>query len=252
MKVNSDLAYNLLTLLYVGIFCKAIHAYNSSEKALILSIICYNLTMIITYLGKQFFKIQQGDLVIAVNPISKDSKYDGKVSRFGATIALSTTNHPDYNGLDMVSHGETIPFEVNGPGDYEIRGIFIKGILTETELDGKKYINTIYSLSLDNTTICFLGAVAKGKVNADITGQIESPDILFVPIGNKDLQSPAEAYKLAVTLEPKVIIPMEYDASTLKAFLKEGGQDSVKPIEKLTIKSKELAGREGEIIVLAS
>ena len=45
---------------------------------------------------------------------------------------------------------------------------------------------------------------------------------------------------------------MDYDEKTLKMFLKEGGQDNVKSIDKLTIKSKELAGREGEIIVLSA
>lgn len=208
--------------------------------------------MIITYLGKQFFKIQQGDLVLAFNPISKDSKDAGLASRFGAAIALSTTNHPDYNGTDMVSHGETVPFEVCGPGDYEIKDIFIKGILTETTLGGKKYINTIYTLSIENISLCFLGPLSESKLNAEVSGQIDSPDILFLPIGNDELLSPSEAYKLAVSLEPKIIIPMEYDAASLKAFLREGGQEKVESVEKLTIKAKELIGREGEIIVLSS
>ncbi len=208
--------------------------------------------MIITYLGKQFFKISQGDLVLAFNPISKDSKSDVKASRFGSVIALSTTNHPDFNGFDMVSHGETVPFEVHGPGDYEIKDIFIKGIMTESTLSNKKYINTIYSLSIENISLCFLGAIGEGKLSADVREQIESPDILFVPVGNDELLSPSEAYKLAVSLEPKVIIPMDYDDKTLKAFLKEAGQDKVASIDKLTIKAKELVGREGEVIVLAS
>jgi hypothetical protein len=207
--------------------------------------------MIITYLGKQFFKVQKGDLVVAFNPISKDSKSSVQASRFGSVIALSTTNHPDYNGFDMVSHGDTFPFEIKGPGDYEIKDIFIKGILTETEMAGKKYINTIYSLSIENISLCFLGCVNQGKFNADVRGQIDTPDILFVPVGNKELLSTSEAYKLAVSLEPKIIIPMDYEASDLKAFLKEGGQEQVKPIDKLTIKAKELIGREGEIIVLS-
>ena len=37
----------------------------------------------------------------------------------------------------------------------------------------------------------------------------------------------------------------------LKLFLKEAGED-VKPIEKLTVKKKDLEGKEGEIIVLES
>jgi hypothetical protein len=207
--------------------------------------------MIITYLGKQFFKVQQGDLVVAFNPISRDSKYASLASRFGAEIALSTTNHPDFNGFEMLSHGDKAPFEIKGPGDYEIRDIFIKGILTETELSGKKYINTIYSLAIDNISICFLGCI-KDKLNTDIKGQIGSPDILFVPVDNKELLNSSEAYRLAVSLEPKIIIPMDYTDSDLKPFLKEGGQEQVKPVDKLTLKSKDLIGREGEIIVLSS
>jgi len=208
--------------------------------------------MIITYLGKQFFKIAQGNLTVAFNPISKDSKFASIASRFGSDIALSTTNHPDYNGFDMVSHGETIPFEISGPGDYEIKDIFIDGVMTETKLGGKKYINTIYSLSIENISLCFLGAISDDKLSPSVREQIESPDILFVPIGNNELLDPIKAYKLAVDLEPKIIIPMDYDEKTLKAFLKEAGQEKLAPIEKLTIKAKELIGREGEIVVLSS
>jgi len=208
--------------------------------------------MIITYLGKQFFKIGQGSLTVAFNPISKDSKFASMTSRFGSDIALSTINHPDYNGFEMVTHGETVPFEINGPGDYEIKDIFIKGVMTNTEIGGKKYINTIYSLSIENISLCFLGAVSDEKLNSAVREQIDSPDILFVPIGNNDLLDPIKAYKLATTLEPKIIIPMDYDEKTLKAFLKEAGQEKIVPVEKLTIKAKELIGREGDIVVLSS
>jgi L-ascorbate metabolism protein UlaG (beta-lactamase superfamily) len=208
--------------------------------------------MIITYLGKQFFKIGQGSLTLAFNPISKDSKSGVSLSRFGSDIALSTTNHPDFNGFEMLSHGDTVPFKIDGPGDYEIKEIFIKGIMTDTEITGKKYINTVYRLSIENISLCFLGSISKDKITSNVREQIDSPDILFVPIGNKDLLDPSEAYKLAVTLEPKIIIPMDYDDKTLKAFLKEAGQEKVVPLEKLTIKAKELIGREGEVVVLSS
>ena len=191
-------------------------------------------------------------MTVAFNPISKESKFSSMASHFGSDIALSTINHPDYNGFDNVSHGDAIPFEIKGPGDYEIKDIFIKGVMTETTLGGKKYINTIYSLSIENISLCFLGAVSDDKLSSAVRSQIESPDILFVPIGNNELLGPSEAYKLAVTLEPKIIIPMDYDEKTLKAFLKEAGQEKIIPIEKLTIKAKELIGREGEIVVLSS
>ena len=115
-----------------------------------------------------------------------------------------------------------------------------------------KYINTIYSLSIENISLCFLGAISDDKLSPSVREQIDSPDILFVPIGNSELLDPAKAYKLAVTLEPKIIIPMDYDEKALKIFLKEAGQEKVTPIEKLTIKAKELIGREGEVVVLSS
>jgi len=205
--------------------------------------------MIITYFGKQFFKIQKGDLVVAFNPISKDSK-EYKGDRFGSDMALSTTNHPDYNGFEMVSHGETIPFEIKGPGDYEIKDIFIKGILTETEIDKKKYINTVYTLSIESISLCFLGAINQSKLNSELRSEIGSPDILFVSLRD-GLLSPSDAYKLAISLEPRLIIPMDYDDKSLKAFLKESGQEKVSPIDKLTIKPKDIMDKEGEIIVFS-
>ena len=111
--------------------------------------------MIITYFGKQFFKIQKGDMVLAFNPVNKSSK-TGINAHFGSDIALITTNHPDYNGAEQLSHGEREPFVISGPGDYEIKEIFIKGTLSDALIADKKYINTIYSLSVDNINIAFL------------------------------------------------------------------------------------------------
>ena len=43
---------------------------------------------------------------------------------------------------------------------------------------------------------------------------------------------------------------MDYDEKTLKAFLQEMGEEKGEVIEKLTIKKKELEGKEGEVFVL--
>ena len=82
--------------------------------------------MIVTYFGKACFKIQQGETVIAYNPISKDSTSGVKPARFGAQITLSSTHHPEYNGVENTSFGETVPFVIEGPGDYEVKGILLK------------------------------------------------------------------------------------------------------------------------------
>ena len=205
--------------------------------------------MIITYFGKQFFKIGQGEMTLAFNPISKESKL-GASAKFGADIALVTTNTPDFNGVSQLSHGEREPFIINGPGDYEVKEIFIKGALTDASLGGKKYINTVYTFSVDNMSIAFLGALSNAEISKEALEAINGPDILFIPVGGDGLLDPKSAAKLASTLEPKLIIPMDYDTASLKAFLKECGEEKAEAVEKLTLKAKDLDGKEGEVIVL--
>ena len=207
--------------------------------------------MIITYFGKQFFKIGQGEMVVAFNPVSKSSK-TGISAHFGSDIAFITTNHPDYNGIEQLSHGEREPFAVTGPGDYEVKDIFIKGVMSNAEIAGKKYINTIYALSIDNMNIVFLGALSDTEISKEAWEVIDGPDILFIPVGDKGLLDAKQSAKLASSLEPKMIIPMDYDSASLKAFLKEIGEEKAEVVDKLTLKRKDLDNKESEVVVLKS
>lgn len=214
--------------------------------------------MVITYLGADFFKVQFGDITIAVNPISKESKL--KQARFGADIALVSANHVDLNGIDLVSHGDKKPFVISGPGEYEIKGVFIKGLPSTTSYGAGKstvrqqLINSIYTVSLENMNMCFLGVLDSEKLPPETIEELDEIDVLFVPIGGEGVLAPAAAYKLAVSLEPKIIIPTHYGdvgaKDALKVFLKEAGE-SPKAEEKLTLKKKDLEGKEADIIVLA-
>jgi len=209
--------------------------------------------MIITYHGVDFFKVSFGNTTLAVNPISKDSKV--KSTRFGSDITLISLNSPEHNGVDVTSRGDKESFVIKGPGEYEVQGVFIKGFLSRSNYGGQEKINTIYTVSLEGINLCFLGAIGDAKISAETIEAIDGIDILFVPIGGDGVLDPAVAHKLAVQFEPGIIIPSHYGEvglpNALKTFLKEVGED-VKPVDKLTIKKKDLEGMEGEIIVLES
>jgi L-ascorbate metabolism protein UlaG (beta-lactamase superfamily) len=205
--------------------------------------------MVISYQGAQSFRVQLGDTVLAFDPISKKSQF--KAGNFGADIALISINHPDMNGVDQVNRGDKQAFIIDGPGEYEIQGVFIKGLPSSSNYGGKDRLNTIYTVNLENMNLCFLGALDNTEIPSDTKAGIDGVDILFVPIGGNGVLNPADAYKFAVSLEPSIIIPMGFDEKSLKAFLKEGGGEAIRPTEKLTIKKKDLEGKEGEIIVLS-
>src|SRR3989344_354927 len=212
--------------------------------------------MIITYQGVQNFKVQFGDTVLAFDPVSKNSKH--KASSFGADIALVSLNHPDMNGIEQASRGEKEAFVIQGPGEYEVQGVFIKGLPSVSlypstgsgQVGGEEKTNTIYTVNLENINLCFLGALGDAKIPNVTKESIDGVDILFVPIGGNGALDASEAYKFAVSLEPSIIIPMNYSAESLKSFLKEGSAEALKPLDKLTIKKKDLEGKEGEVIVL--
>ncbi|MES2216033.1 MAG: MBL fold metallo-hydrolase [Patescibacteria group bacterium] len=207
--------------------------------------------MIITYLGGEFVKVQFGDTVVAFNPVSKDSSL--KTSKFGADVVLSSINHEDMNGVDQISFGDKKPFVITGPGEYEVKGVFIKGLPSESNYGGEKRINTIYTLALEGMNLCFLGALDTAELPKETEEAIEEVDILFVPIGGEGVLDASRAYKLAVSLEPKIIVPIHYgdlgDKEALKKFLKEAGENP-KAEPKLTLKKKDLEGKEAEVVVL--
>jgi L-ascorbate metabolism protein UlaG (beta-lactamase superfamily) len=206
--------------------------------------------MIIQFYGNQFFRIQFGDLVIAYNPISKDSKQ--KSAKFGADIALTSFNHPDLNGISEMSYGDREPFPIFGPGEYEVKDVFIKGFSSPGNYAGKDGLNTVYQVSLEGMNLLFLGALGSTDLDPKVKEGLEDVDILFVPVDGGAI-SASEAYKLSVKLEPKLIVPMSYTNvkdQGLTTFLKEGGDEKAKAEDKLTIKKKDVVDSEGEIKLL--
>jgi L-ascorbate metabolism protein UlaG (beta-lactamase superfamily) len=206
--------------------------------------------MVITYMGGECFKVSQGDLTLAFNPPSKDSAL--KSIRFGSDITLVSLHNDDFSGIENTSFGEREPFVIQGPGEYEVKGVAVRGFASESNHAGTKGLNTIYSVSLEGINLCFLGALSSIELPKAAQQELDDIDILFLPVGGKGVLDHAQAYKLAVQLEPKAIIPMHFAPESLKSFLKEAGAEDVKPAEKLTVKKKDLDGKEGDIIVLSA
>jgi len=206
--------------------------------------------MIITYHGGQCFKVSFGNTTLAFNPISKSSKLES--TKFGSDVALITMWHPDFNGVDQVAHGNKQPFVVDGPGEYEIGQVIARGFGVKTVYDKQSLYNTIYQVWLEDMNIVFLGALSDIDIDPKILSELGDIDILFLPIGGGEVLTVPQASKLAVKLEAKLIIPMHYTPDALKQFLKEEGEEGLKPVDKLVLKRKEVSMLSGSVAVLKS
>lgn len=211
--------------------------------------------MVITHHGGQCFKVTFGDLTLVFDPISKGGTLPSV--RFGADIALSSRNHPDFNGIDEVTYGEKTPFAITGPGEYEYGGVTVQGFLSKSRYGlGKgetEAFNTIYSVKLEGMTLVHLGALSDPALSHEAKEGIDEIDVLFLPIGGDGVLDAADAAKLSTLLEPRIIIPMHWSgmgkAKALESYLKEEGEKGEKT-DKLTLKKKDALDKDGAIIVV--
>jgi hypothetical protein len=153
----------------------------------------------------------------------------------------------------LFSQEENNRFVIAGPGEYELKDVFVSGIKINSEGTS---IKTAYLIKLEEISIGYLGEITKKEITPEITGFFEGVDILLIPIGGNGMLDADGATELVNQIEPKIVIPMYYKipglkrkADTLEQFLKEMGV-SVKPEEKLLIKKKDLGFEDTKIIPL--
>ena len=192
---------------------------------------------------------------IVIDPF--DDKAGLKVPNFSADILLTTHDHHDHNNLKAVK-GD--PFLIQGPGEYEVKGVFIKGIPSwHDDKEGKERgKNTIYVFEAEDLKFCHLGDLGQKQLTDEQLEKINAVDVLMIPVGGEFTISSSEAQKIISQIEPKIVIPMHYALPKLKEnlegvdkFLKAMGKDAIAPADKLTVKLSTLP-KEGatEIVIL--
>ena len=204
--------------------------------------------MIITYHGKGHIKLVTGDVTLSLGPVSKSSKR--RQTKYGSDIAMLPLIHPDYDGVDNVTLGNKTPFVIKGAGEYEVNNIFVNTFSSKVNREKIDYMANSFVFNFDGMRIVYIGQI-KELLPSEHKEIIDEVDILFVPISGDEMNlNPYDAYKLSLGLEPKIIIPIDYNEKTLPIFLKESSSDEVKLVEKLTIKKKDLVDKKSEVILL--
>lgn len=219
--------------------------------------------MIITWHGLSCFSIkEQGrdrEVSLVTDPYSPE---DGKkLSRaLSADIVTVSHDHPRHNNVAAVgapSAAQSVPFVITGPGEYEVKDVFVTGVGTFHDLvDGKeKGTNTIYYINAAGLHLLHLGDL-KHPLEEKHMEEMHEIDVLFVPVGGGDVLNAKQAAAVVGQIEPRVIIPMHYRAGGLGSkldgvdvFLKAMGAGKTEPLSKLKITDKDLPQEEMKIIV---
>ncbi len=147
-------------------------------------------------------------------------------------------------------------FSITGPGEYDVKGLYIQGIGDGIN-SSEKERTTIYTIETEDIRLCHLGILGRNELSSNQLEKINGVDILMLPIGGNKSLDAKRAVKVMSQIEPKIIIPMYYKVPKIKTkldkidgFLKELGIKSLEPLPKLNIKAKDLPKDEAKIIIL--
>jgi len=210
--------------------------------------------MVITWYGQSCFKIQSGETVLFTDPFCKEIGLTPP--RGQANIVTISHQHRDHNNYDALT-GE--PLVIKGPGEYEIKGINIKGIFSfhDNKEGRERGTNTVYVIDVEGIKICHLGDLGEEKLNNVQVEEINGVDILMIPVGGALTINGEDAVEIINQIEPKLVIPMHYKIPGLSVkldgvdvFLKEMGIGKKETVDKLTIKKKDLPQEETEIVIM--
>ena len=179
--------------------------------------------MEITWYGLSCFRLtDRGQTTIVTDP------YNGrlglpalKLKGDVVTISHDASGHNDESAVANRLHS------LNGPGEYEIGGVFITGIATNQNVDTSE--NILYLFDYGGVTIAHLGDMTKVPTQTQIEA-LEEVNVLLVPVGGGNSLNAAQAAELVSMLEPNIVVPMHYKIPNLKLeledverFLKEMG-----------------------------
>jgi len=204
----------------------------------------------IRWFGHNCFRIRAKEATVITDPVDKVTGY--AMPKQTADIVSISHKHKGHMNLNGIRPEYQV---VDGPGEYEMHGVFITGVRTyhdETRGSERGY-NTVFVFDLDGMKFCHLGDLGH-PLTPDEIEEIGAPDILMVPAGGTGVISLAQAAEIVGQLEPKVVIPMQYatelgdrDLSDLASFCKALGVETPKPEEKLTLRD---AGETMQVIAL--
>lgn len=192
--------------------------------------------MEIEYKGANGLTIKSNQISIAIDP---------KLSSVGLKDIKVT------DALEIVTQAElSIDTDqkllIDGPGEYEVSRVSVKGVAAKRYKDetGAKY--TIYRVEVSGFRIAILGHCTE---NLDET-QLEALgviDIVALPVGGNSYTLDAhQAAKLVNQIDPRIVIPLHYgdkgikydvEQEDLASFLKELGAPEHEVVDKLKLKN---------------
>lgn len=211
--------------------------------------------MELIWYGHSCFRLSERNMATVVC-----DPYDSKVIgyeplKLKADIVTVSHSMPGHNYLPAVK-GE--PFVINGPGEYEVGGVFITGVQTngQTKKLDNEQRNTLYLIEYNGINVAHLGVIDRVPSQTEVE-DLGDVHVALVPVGGGSGLNAAKAAEIISLLEPNIVIPMYYSTplsidklEPLNKFLKEMGINQAELVPSLKLTSASSLPEETKVVVL--
>jgi L-ascorbate metabolism protein UlaG (beta-lactamase superfamily) len=207
--------------------------------------------MDIQWFGHSCFRLRANEGTIVMDPYGKGIGL--KMPKLRADVLTISHDHPGHNNVAAVQ-GE--PYRIDGPGEYEVRGIFVGGtrLAHDARGGGSQGFSTAFCVTVEDLTVCHLGDVGHRPSQAQVE-ELGEVHVLLVPVGGLNTIGAGLAAEVVNLIDPRFIVPMHFrapgrpDLEPVDKFLQEMGVTRADPLDSLKVTPARLP-EEPQVVLL--
>ena len=171
-----------------------------------------------------------------------------------ADIVTVSLDAPGYNYVEGVKGRRRV---IQSPGEFEIGGVFVIGILmtpkNNTKAKAKPSLLCVFDFN--RLTVAHLGGLSYVPSQSQIE-DLGTVDVALIPVGGGGALTPSQAAEVISLIEPSIVVPMHYKTGqeelklgSVSRFLSEMGIAKQEPVPSLKITKSGLSS-ENQVVVL--
>ncbi|MDP3685476.1 MAG: MBL fold metallo-hydrolase [bacterium] len=119
---------------------------------------------------------------------------------------------------------------------------------------------TLFTFDSEDLRLAHVGDL-RTVPSDDTLEKIGEVDVLFLPVGGGDTLDAEDAMRVVNAIEPRIVVPMHFRQEGWKAtekflpvaaFLREIGASKIDPVERFSIKKRDVSGEETSVVLFSA
>lgn len=214
--------------------------------------------MEIIWYGHSCFKMTERGLATVVTDPYDHREVGYEPLKLKADIVTVSHDTPGHNFVSAVKGDAHI---IDGPGEYEIGGVFVTGFHTNAHLkkaDGEAR-NTLFLFDFNGINVVHLGDLNRIPSQSEVE-DLGPIHVALMPVGDGGALNANKAIEIISLLEPNIVIPMHYATAAtgntrqkldpVTKFLKEMGLTNSETSPSLKIPNVAALPEETKVVLL--